>query len=115
MAVKNKNLKTNAIKNATRSVKEVFERNTKALCTEDITKLSKAQLDALQCGDVVVKITKQNGHVYNHTYIVSYKEYRVGICLTYTAAGLIETHSYDYSGNGWVYNSKDTATVSVDA
>ena len=31
-----------------------------------------------------------------------------GICLTYVAAGLVETVSYDFTDDGWVYNSTDT-------
>ena len=71
----------------------------------DITKLTGDLLDKLEPGDSVVKIDG----VYRHTYLVSYKGVGVGqgICLTYCAAGLIETHSYDLTSSGWQYNSKD--------
>ena len=39
--------------------------------------------------------------------MVSYKEHHVGICLTYSAAGYLETVSYDYTDGHWVYNSTD--------
>ena len=73
----------------------------------DIKKLGDALLEKLLPGDTVVKITESSGHRYLHTYIVSYKEHHVGICLTYTAAGLVETQSYDYTDGHWVYNSED--------
>jgi len=78
----------------------------------DINSIDGTILDALQCGDQVVKITGK----YNHLYTVSYKGDGVGqgICLTYVAAGLIETVSYDYTENGWVYNSTDKCTINID-
>ena len=71
----------------------------------DITSVDGTTLDALQCGDQVVKITGKMKHLYT----VSYKGEGVGqgICLTYVAAGLVETVSYDFTENGWVYNSTD--------
>ena len=78
----------------------------------DITALTNEQLDALQPGDVVAKKT---GNQY-HTYMVSYKGEGSGegICLTYVAAGLIETVSYDRTDSGWAYNSTDKCTIDVD-
>jgi hypothetical protein len=77
----------------------------------DITALTAEQLDALQPGDVV---TKKTGNQY-HTYMVSYKGEGSGegICLTYTAAGLIETVSYDRTEDGWAYNSTDKCIIDV--
>ena len=77
----------------------------------DITALTAEQLDALQPGDVVAKKT---GNQY-HTYMVSYKGEGSGegICLTYTAAGLIETDSYDRTDTGWAYNSTDKCIIDV--
>lgn len=71
----------------------------------NITSIDGKVLDALKCGDQVVKITGKQKHLYT----VSYKGEGVGegICLTYCAAGLVETVSYDYTANGWVYNSTD--------
>lgn len=71
----------------------------------DITAIDSAILDKLECGDQVQKIT---GNM-KHLYVVSYKGVGVGqgICLTYSDASLIETVSYDYTENGWVYNSTD--------
>jgi len=69
-------------------------------------------LDGLKCGDQVAKVTGDMKHLYT----VSYKGEGVGqgICLTYVAAGLIETVSYDFTSDGWVYNSTDKCTISVD-
>lgn len=79
----------------------------KKLEVANIKGMTDYQINKLECGDIVVKITKESGHNYNHTYVVSYKENNVGICLTYTACGYIETVSYDFTGGHWVYNSTD--------
>ena len=78
----------------------------------DITAIPAKVLDSLKCGDKVAKITGKQKHLYS----VSYKGEGVGegICLTYVAAGLIETVSYDYTATGWVYNSTDKCTIEVD-
>ena len=75
----------------------------------NINNISKDILDELKAGDVVVKKT---GNA-KHTYTVSYKGEGAGtgICLTYCAAGYIETVSYDRSGSSWVYNSTDVTEV----
>ena len=74
----------------------------------DITKLTNEQLDALNVGDKVIKVTGNKKHL----YLVSYKGEGVGegICLSYNAAGYGETVSYDRSGSGWEYNSTDIKT-----
>lgn len=69
----------------------------------NITALTTAQINALAAGDVVIK--NENGN--KHTYVVSYKEDGVGICLTYVDASTAETVSYDFTNNEWVYNSTD--------
>lgn len=76
----------------------------------DITAMTKDQLDKLEPGDVVNKIT---GNAV-HSYRVSYKGTGAGtgICLTYSDAGYLETVSYDRSGNDWVYNSTDVCDIS---
>lgn len=78
------------------------------ITTSNITAMTDEQLNALKPGDVVVKIT---GNM-KHTYTVSYKEENKGICITYGAAGYLETVSYDYDDteNTWVYNSTDVTT-----
>lgn len=80
--------------------------------TSNILELDGSVLDALRCGDQVLKLTGNQRHLYT----VTYKGAGVGegICLTYVAAGLIETVSYDLTENGWVYNSTDKCTISVD-
>ena len=74
----------------------------------DITKLTDGQLDALEVGDKVVKVTGKQKHL----YLVSYKGEGVGegICLSYNAAGYGETVSYDRTESGWTYNSTDVKT-----
>ena len=78
----------------------------------NITAIPAAILNDLKCGDKVAKITGKQKHLYT----VSYKGDGVGegICLTYVAAGLIETVSYDFTATGWVYNSTDKCTIQVD-
>ena len=80
-----------------------------SISVSDITALTADQLDALQPGDVVAKKT---GNQY-HTYTVSYKGEGSGegICLTYVAAGYMETVSYDRTESGWAYNSTDVVEV----
>ena len=69
---------------------------------EDITGIEGAVLDSLSCGDKVTGKQK-------HAYIVSYKGEGVGegLTLTYADAAGIETVSYDYTEDGWAYNSTD--------
>lgn len=71
----------------------------------DITAIPSDVLDALQPGQSVVKITGKQ----RHTYTVTYKGEGVGegICISYFDASLIETVSYDFTADGWVYNSTD--------
>ena len=73
----------------------------------DITKLTDEQLDGLNVGDKVVKITGTDKHL----YLVTYKATTGGgICLSYNAAGYGETVSYDRTESGWAYNSTDVKT-----
>ena len=73
--------------------------------TDDIEKLSSEVLDKLEVGDSVVKITGAQKHL----YIVNYKGSGVGegICMCYSATGYSETISYDFTSEGWAFNSKD--------
>lgn len=74
---------------------------------EDITKLTNEQLDALQVGDKVVKVTGKQKHL----YLVTYKEEDGGgICISYNDAGYGETVSYDRVEGGWQFNSVDIKT-----
>lgn len=79
----------------------------------NITSIDGTILDSLNVGDQVAKITG----VMKHLYTVSYKGEGVGqgICLTYVDAGTVETVAYDYTENGWVYNSTDHTTLTPDA
>lgn len=69
----------------------------------DVKQLTGEQIDGLECGDIVVK--KDNAG--KHSYVVTYKKDKVGICLTYGDASVIETQSYDYVDGNWVYNGED--------
>ena len=75
--------------------------------TLDIEHLPDDFLDTLKAGDI---LTKQTGNQ-KHTYVVSYKEEKHGICITYVACGYMETISYDYTDGHWVFNSKDVIEV----
>ena len=70
-----------------------------------ITAIDPEVLDALQVGDKIAKVTGKQKHL----YVVTYKGEGVGegICLTYADAAGTETVSYDYTADGWVYNSTD--------
>lgn len=76
-----------------------------AVEVSDITDIDGAVLDALNVGDKVVKVTGKQKHLYH----VSYKGDGVGegLCLTYADASVIETVSYDFTADGWAYNSTD--------
>ena len=80
---------------------------------EDITAIPGDVLDALVCGGKVIKMTGKQCHLYN----VSYKGEGVGegLCLTYVDASTVETVSYDYTADGWAYNSTDKTTLTPDA
>lgn len=73
----------------------------------DITKLTNGQCEALECGDIVIKNTGNQ----KHSYRVSYKEDKHGMCLTYCDASVVETVSYDYTEGNWVYNSTDSTPI----
>ncbi len=74
---------------------------------KDITKLSLGQCNKLRSGDMVIKLTNNQ----QHRYVVSYKEDKVGMCLTYIDASVVETVSYDYVEGNWVYNSTDVTHI----
>lgn len=74
----------------------------------DITALTDEQLDALQCGDKVVKITGAQKHL----YLVTYKGEGVGegIVITCNFCGYSEAVAYDRTSEGWVLNGVDVKT-----
>ena len=74
----------------------------------DITALTDEQLDALQVGDAVAKVTGKQKHLYFVTY--KGEGSGEGICLSYNAAGYGETVAYDRTASGWEYNSTDVKT-----
>jgi len=80
----------------------------KTVVVENITEMTKDQLDGLQVGDKVLKVTGKQKHL----YLVTYKGDGAGegIVLTYNACGYGEAVSYDRSESGWTYNSTDVKT-----
>lgn len=83
----------------------------KRYSTNNIKNIGDEILNKLKCGDVVVKKTTSGSRHMEHCYQVSYYEDKHGCCLTYTAAGYIETQSYDYTDGHWIYNSEDLWTA----
>lgn len=79
----------------------------------NITELTNEQLDNLNAGDKVIKVTGKQ----KHTYIVSYKGEGAGegLCLTYVDASTAETVSYDRTESGWAYNSTDRGSITPAA
>ncbi len=75
---------------------------------ENIEALTNEQLDRLNVGDTVIKITGKQKHL----YFVTYKGEGPGegICLSYNDAGYGETVAYDRIENGWQFNSTDKKT-----
>ena len=74
----------------------------------DITKLTDDQLNSLNVGDKVVKVTGTDKHL----YLVTYKATTGGgICLSYSDAVNTETVSYDRTESGWAYNSTDKGVI----
>ena len=79
-----------------------------AIEVTDITKLTDEQLDSLNVGDKVVKVTGTDKHL----YVVTYKATTGGgICLSYFDAVNTETVSYDRTETGWAYNSTDKGAI----
>lgn len=76
---------------------------------EDITALDADLLSKLKVGDVVVKVTGKQ----KHAYLVTYKGEGAGegLCLTYADASVVETVAYDFTDEGWAYNSTDTTPI----
>lgn len=74
----------------------------------DVSKLTAAQLDALNVGDKVVKVTGNEKHLYWVTYKATTGG---GLCLTYFDALNTETASYDRTESGWAFNSFDKGSI----
>lgn len=74
----------------------------------DVSKLTEAQLDALNVGDKVVKVTGNQKHLYWVTYKATTGG---GLCLTYFDALNTETASYDRTESGWAFNSFDKGSI----
>ena len=87
--------------------KQALKQSPVMIKVSNITEMSDSQIDKLKVGDIVAKKT---GNQY-HSYRVSYKEEKQGICLTYSDASIVETVSYDYTNGHWVYNSTDVTEL----
>ena len=75
--------------------------------SSNMQSLSDDLLNSLRVGDVVQKKTGNQ----KHCYIVTYKEEKHGICLSYFACGYLETIAYDYTNGHLVYNSTDVCNI----
>lgn len=73
---------------------------------DDMENISPEILDALQCGDVVIKKTLEDGKELRHLYHVTHKQ-ATGICISYNTTGYSDTYSYDKVDGVWTFNSKD--------
>lgn len=98
----------NTNKFVTTSEKNLWNAKVKIIEVSNITAISSEVIETIRSGDIVVKNESGN----KHTYIASYKEDGVGLCLTYTDADNVETVSYDYLNGAWTYNSTDYTTIS---
>jgi hypothetical protein len=78
----------------------------KRIVVTDITALTGTQLEALQCGDQVVKRDSSG----DHCYTVSFKG-ATGRCLTYTDCENVETVAYEKTEGTWAYDSTDVTHI----
>lgn len=72
----------------------------------DITALTGDQLEALRCGDQVIKRDNSG----DHCYTVSFKG-ATGRCLTYCDCENVETVAYEKTGDTWAYDSTDVTHI----
>ena len=72
----------------------------------DITALTGEQLEALRCGDQVIKRDSSG----DHCYTVSFKG-ATGRCLTYCDCENVETVAYEKTGDTWAYDSTDVTHI----
>ena len=77
---------------------------------DNVEEIPSGILEALDCGDTVVKISGGQ----KHNYKITYKQDKVGICLTYIDADNVETISYGWNGEtkSWDFNSKNITPIS---
>ena len=73
---------------------------------DDMEKIPADVLEALNCGDTVIKETLEDGVVLKHLYRVTHKQ-PTGICISYNTTGYSDTYSYDKVDGVWTFNSKD--------
>ena len=66
---------------------------------EDIKTLTNAQIESLQCGDIVIK-SESNGE--KHAYLVAYRKSNE-MSLVYCDAHNVEEVYYEKSGNNWAW------------
>jgi len=78
----------------------------KRIVVTDITALTGTQLEALQCGDQVIKRDSSG----DHCYTVSFKG-ATGRCLTYTDCENVETVAYEKTEDTWAYDSTDVTHI----
>ena len=94
------------IKIGKKKLQEVLDESPKRIIVTDIGAMTDVQINALRCGDVVLKEDSTG----QHAYLVSFRS-ATGICLTYTDCENVETVAYDKTDDGWVYNSTDVTHI----
>lgn len=94
-----------------KQLEEMIANGKVALEVANVKQLNDKQCELLKAGDLVEKVDNTG----KHTYIVTFKKDKVGLCLTYFDASCIETQSYDFTASHWVYNSEDKGEFKSDA
>ena len=94
-----------------KQLEEMIANGKVALEVANVKQLNDAQCELLKAGDLVEKVDNSG----KHTYIVTFKKDKAGLCLTYFDASCIETQSYDFTAGHWVYNSQDKGEFKTDA
>ena len=84
----------------------LFESFVKVLVVSDITALTNEQIEALRCGDIVIKNESGN----KHSYVVAYKK-EDEMSLVYVDHENAEEVYYEKTGSNWAYIQTDNATL----
>lgn len=75
----------------------------------DITALTATQLDALRCGDQVIKRDSTGDHCYTVSFMGT-----TGRCLTYCDCENVETVAYEKREGVWTYDSTDVTHIAAE-
>ena len=81
--------------------------------TDDIEHLSNNACDSLDCGDKVIKVSKNKS---KHAYVVAYKNVVKGeMSLVYTDHETIEELYFEVGENGWELKEKSVVSLELVA